>query len=299
MVALFSIPLGFSPTVFWIYVAAISLLVIALFKIPGEVPRHHGLDKIMPFGRMFYAMPYAVFGSEHFSSAKDIAGLVPKWIPFHLFWTYLIGLGFLLAAVAIVLLVQARLAAAMVAFTMFSFVILMDIPGTIGNPHNRIIWALMLRELSFGAGGLAFALSPSVTRPSQSSPAPPRALAIPRIFIGITAVFYGVQHFLHPANVPSVPLEKFTPTWIPGHIALSYFVGAVLVLAGACLLVNKKTRLAATILGLTVLLTMFWVYLPILIAAPKELEALNYFFDTLLFCGTVLLLANAMPREAA
>ena len=76
-------------------------------------------------------------------------------------------------------------------------------------------------------------------------------------------------------------------------------MGVILILAGVCLLVNKKARMAATVLGLTILLTVLWIYLPMLLAAPKDVVALNFFFDTLLFCGTILLLANAMDRETA
>jgi len=36
-----------------------------------------------------------------------------------------------------------------------------------------------------------------------------------------------------------------------------------------------------------------------LIAAPTDVVALNFFFDTLLFCGTILLLANAMHKESS
>jgi len=108
-----------------------------------------------------------------------------------------------------------------------------------------------------------------------------------------------VEHFLHPTYVSAIPLEKLTPEWIPGRILLSYFVGVILIVAGVCLLVNRKTRLTATALGLTILLTMLWIYLPMLLAAPKDVVALNFFFDTLFFCGTILLLANAMPRETA
>ena len=78
---------------------------------------------------------------------------------------------------------------------------------------------------------------------------------------------------------------------------MSYFVGAILILAGLCLLVNKKARMAATALGLTILLTVLWNYLPMLIAAPKDVVALNFFFDTLLFGGTILLLANSIEKD--
>ena len=36
-----------------------------------------------------------------------------------------------------------------------------------------------------------------------------------------------------------------------------------------------------------------------LLAAPTDVVALNYFFDTLLFCGAILLLANAMEEKTA
>ncbi|PYS70960.1 MAG: hypothetical protein DMF69_11895 [Acidobacteria bacterium] len=80
---------------------------------------------------------------------------------------------------------------------------------------------------------------------------------------------------------------------------LIYFVGVILILAGVCLLVNKKGRMATTILGLTILLTVLWIYLPMLLAAPKDVVALNYFFDTMLFCGAILLLANALEKETS
>jgi uncharacterized membrane protein len=69
--------------------------------------------------------------------------------------------------------------------------------------------------------------------------------AIPRFFLGLPSLFYGVEHLLHPEYVPGIPLQKLTPDWIPGRIFLSYFVGVILILSGVCLLVNRKTRMAA------------------------------------------------------
>ena len=301
VVALTATPFGISATPFWIYVCASLLFIVGLIKIFKELPQAHGVDKIMPFGRMFFAIPMAVFGSEHFTATADIAALVPRWIPAHTFWVYLVGLGFLAAGLSIVVLVQARLAAALVGMTLLIFVLVMDIPAVVADPHNRFFWALALRELAFSGGAFAFAMSPSSTQPRQTSPAPPMAalVAFPRFFVGSASLFYGVEHLLHPAYVPGVPLEKLTPEWIPGRILLSYFVGLILILAGICLLANKKTRVAATSLGLTILLTVVWIYLPMLLQAPTDVVALNFFFDTLLFCGAILLLANAMDKKTA
>jgi uncharacterized membrane protein len=291
-----SAPFGIPAIVFWMYVCAALVFFVGIVRIVKELPMEHGLDKVMPFGGLFFAIPMAVFGTEHFTDTADIAGLVPSWIPAHTFWVYAVGLGFICAGFAIAARVQARLAAALVGMTMFIFVGVMDVPAVVAEPHNRIFWALMLRELAFGSGGLALALTEWPRRASGAKTATMWA-AFPRCFVGIASLFYGVEHLLHPYHVPGVPLERISPVWIPGRIFLSYFVGVVLMAAGACLLVNKKTRIAATILGLTILLTMFWIYLPMLIAAPLEVETLNYFFDTLLFCGTVLLVADLMEKE--
>ncbi len=292
-------PFGIPATVFWIYVCALVVFIIGLIKILGELRQQHGVDKIMPF--------LAVFGSEHFTFTANVAALVPPWIPAHTFWVYLVGLAFLGAALSIAVLVQARLAAALVGMTLLIFVFAMDLPAAVASPGNRFFWALALRELAFSGGALAFAMWPlsrrrtQSTQPTQSSPALRTAAlaAIPRFFVGIASLFYGVEHLLHPEFVPGVPLQKLTPECIPGRIVLSYLVGVILILAGVCLLVNKKARTAATVLGLTILLTVLWIYLPMLLAAPTDLVALNFFFDTLLFCGAILLLANSIDKEPA
>jgi hypothetical protein len=53
------------------------------------------------------------------------------------------------------------------------------------------------------------------------------------------------------------------------------------------------------LIGATLFCIVLVVYVPIAIVDRASLDnGLNYFFDTLMFCGTVLLLAGALPREA-
>ena len=123
-----------------------------------------------------------------------------------------------------------------------------------------------------------------------------------RVVIAITAMFYGVEHFLHPLSRPGLPLEALMPAWIPARPLIGYLTGAILLAAGACMLLNRKTRLAATYLGGWIVLLVVVVYGPILIAAlldpstDAKIEGINYFFDTLLFAGTILAVASATPR---
>jgi uncharacterized membrane protein YphA (DoxX/SURF4 family) len=89
-----------------------------------------------------------------------------------------------------------------------------------------------------------------------------------------------------------------TPTWIWGHAIWTYVVAAVYAVAGAMLLIGKWTRAAAIWIGGIALVVVVFVYVPIAVAERASLEGFNYLADTLMFCGAVLLLAGAMPRES-
>ena len=288
---------GIPSEVFWPFFFGCALLVIGLIKISkGELPQARGIEKIMPFGRLFFAIPMAVFGTEHFTDTADIATLVPSWIPAHIFWVYLVGVALIAAALSITVKVQSRLAATLLGAMFCSFVVLMDIPSIVAQPGNRFFWTLGLRELAFASGALAFAGSQTSAKRTGGVPV---LVTFARFVIGITAVFYGVEHFLHPTFAPGVPLEKIMPEWIPGRLFWAYLAGAVLIASGACLVANKKTREAATYLGIMILLLVLFEYLPMLIASPKDIVSLNYFFDTLFFSGAVLVLADACGERTS
>src|SRR6516164_10517633 len=125
----------------------------------GDWQKARGFDKLILFGPLFYAAPLAAFGTEHLTLTKVIASFVPKWIPWHLFWAYFVGICFIAAALSLVTRIKARLAASLLGLTFFLFVVLMDIPAWARDPRNRFALALVLRELSFSGGALALAAS--------------------------------------------------------------------------------------------------------------------------------------------
>jgi uncharacterized membrane protein YphA (DoxX/SURF4 family) len=295
VMALLAIP----SQVIWSYfvggvVFATGLVVIFL---RGDWQKARGIDKLILFGPLFYAAPLAAFGTEHFTLTEAIASLVPAWIPWHEFWAYFVGACFIAAALSMVTRIQARLAASLLALNFFLFVVLMDVPTWIQNPRDRIALALALRELSFSGGALALAASLTEQRRERGA----HILAtIARYFVAIPALFYSFEQFMHGDHVPGVPLERMTPTWIPGHAIWTYLAAVGYAVAGIPLLVGKKTRAAATWVGLTVLFVELVVYVPIGVVDRASLDnGLNYMGDTLMYCGAVLLLAGAMPRESS
>jgi len=169
-------------------------------------------------------------------------------------------------------------------------------PGLAQDPRDRFAAALALRELSFSGGALALAASLA----SQSRERGAHILAtIARCFVAIPVLFYSFEQFRHGNYVPGVPLDRVTPEWIHGHAIWTYLAAVLYAVTGILLVLGKKTRAAATWLGLTVLVVELVVYVPIAVVDRASLDiGLNYAGDTLMYCGAILLLAGAMPREA-
>jgi uncharacterized membrane protein YphA (DoxX/SURF4 family) len=292
-IALLAIP----AQVIWSYFAFGAVLAIGLVTIflRGDWRKARGFDKLIPFGPLFYAAPLAAFGAEHFTVTEAVASIIPRWIPWHQFWAYFVGACFIAAALSLVTRIQVRLAASLLALTFFLFVVLMDAPAWAHNPRDRFGLALALRELSFSGGPLALAAGLAEQRRGRAAHI---LVTVARYFVAIPVLFYSFEQFMHGDYVPGIPLNRLTPEWVFGHTVWTYLAAAFYAVAGILLLIGKETRAAAAWLGLIVLFVVLVVYVPIGVVERASLVGLNYLADTLMFCGAVLLLAGALPREA-
>jgi uncharacterized membrane protein len=285
--------------VLWSYAVFGSVLAVGLAVIflRGDWQKAPGVEKLLLFGPLFYAAPLAGFGTEHFTQAVGIASIVPKWIPWHMFWAYFVGTCFIAAGFSLVTRIQARLAASLLGLTFFLFVLLMDAPAWTHQLGNRIAATLTMRELAFSGGGLALAAS-LTEAPGERGKQVLATLA--RYFVGVPVLLYSIEQFLHADHVPGVPLERLTPAYIYGHVLWAYLAAVIYGVGGVLLLVRKNMRDAATMVGAAVVFVELVVYLPIAVMDRASLgNGFNYMADTLMFCGAVLLLAGAMPREAS
>jgi uncharacterized membrane protein len=288
--------LAFSAPVFAAYFAGLVILAIgSTLALRQGFLRARGIERLICLGPTLYAAPMAVFGSEHLTATRDIASMVPKWIPAHIFWAILVGLALLAAALSIVTKRLHGLAATLLGAMLLTFVLLIHIPLLAANPADRLTQAVVLRDLSFSAG--AFALASTVAT-ARWHGAGRLAAAAARCVVGVALVFFSVQHFLHPQFVPVVPLSLQMPAWLPLHWLWSYGTGTALLLAGLAMLANWHARHAAAWMGWVVCAVVALVYLPILASHPASIGVgMNYFADTLAFGGNLLLVASALPQS--
>jgi uncharacterized membrane protein len=248
--------------------------------------------RAIALGRVFVAAPLATFGALHLAAAKGLMDMVPGYMPWPLFWVYLVGFALIATALSLIFDRVVFWSGLLAGGMFLAFVAMMDLPGVIMAQHDRFGFALLARETAFGCALLALAGS-IAPRGSLLT----KIVTPCRIIFAIVALFYGVEHFLHPEFLPGVPLEKLTPAWFPVPRLWGYVVGAVLLASGALLLVNRRAREAAAWLGIVLAAAVAVIYLPMLGPAhgtDQVVEVIDYIGDTLLYAGTALIVAEAL-----
>jgi len=280
----------------WICVAGVVILIIGFVAAKRELQAAVWLDKLVAVGRVLFAAPLAAFGAEHLALGRVIIGAVPVWMPVRLLWVYFVGIALIAAALSLVLGIRVRLTATLLAIMFFLFVVMIHVPNAVRG-HDRIVWNVALRDFSFGAGALALAGSLWSGARERDGNA---VVWIGRVAIAVVLMVYGVELILFPQFAPGVPLGKLTPSWVPGPHVWALLTGLVCIGGGVAILIRRYCRDGATVVGLVMTLLTLFLYLPILLMAsgvPAVLEGANYVWDTLLFAGAVLLVAEGAPRR--
>jgi uncharacterized membrane protein len=275
--------------------AGVVALIAGLILAQPRLRAVSGVRRLIILGPAFEASALAAFSAEHFTAGRDLAPIVPHWLPAPLFWTYFFGTCLLAAAISFILWRCVRSSSALLALFFLIIVITIDLPRLPRHLHDHIFWTLTVRETGFACGALV--LSGSLW---------PRGRALVRIGRTVLAAimgFYAIEHFLFPRFVIGVPLEKPTPAWIPVPALWACIVGLALLFGAIGLLFRPTIRIASATTGLVLLLLTAFFYVPILVhdfhSPGLAVEGLNYVFDTLLFAATVLLAGFAAdPLES-
>lgn len=268
--------------------AGIIALVAGLILAWPRFTLASGASKLLITGPVFEAVALAIFAAEHFTAARDLAPIVPRWLPGPLFWTYLVGVALLAAAISFVAWRYVRWSASLLALFFLIIVATIDLPSLPKSLHERLFWTLTVRETCFAGGAMVLAGS-LWQRGRREGIA---LLTVGRVIVACTFIFYAVEHFLFPRFVPGVPDEKMTPVWMPAPVLIAYIVGITLFAAGIGLMIPRSRRIAAASAGAVLLLLAAFFYIPILateIHTPLAVEGINFVGDTLLFAATALL----------
>jgi len=113
-------------------------------------------------GRWLFAGSMVIFGLQHFMYAGFIATLVTPWIPEHLFWVYLTGIGMMVAGLCIVFRKLGGLAATWLGIMFLLWVIVLHGPRVAAQLRNADEMSSLLVALAMG--GASFVVAQALKR---------------------------------------------------------------------------------------------------------------------------------------
>jgi uncharacterized membrane protein len=112
---------------------------VGLTVVPGDGSPVTSIDRVFEKVSRFVPLALGAFmaycGALHFPYAKYVAGLIPPWIPGHMFWTYFAAIALIAGGIGLLVPQTARLAATLSGIMLFSWFFLVHIPLAI-NTHT-------------------------------------------------------------------------------------------------------------------------------------------------------------------
>ncbi len=106
------------------------------------------------------AIVMIVFGIQHFRNPDSMLVFVPPFLPGGILWVYLVGIAFIVAAVALIINRFVGFAGYLLAILLFSFVILIHLPNyrEAGDAEMKQMALIsLLKDLAIGAFALFIA----------------------------------------------------------------------------------------------------------------------------------------------
>jgi uncharacterized membrane protein len=231
------------------------------------------------------ALPFLVFGVEHFLHVRFVASIVPAWIPWHPFWVCFCGLALLATGVSLVTGRLTGVATALAGAMVLSWFVVIGGPfiahglwpswdssllppldrpfnlPDVGDLGGRIANAFM----DLGMSGALFVCAGTLL-PSS------RVLAFGRVLVGVAMWTFGVLHFAFPAFSPGIPPQHETVQFpIPGHVLWVYLTGTLFAIGGVLIVINRETQRAAAWLAGIATVFMLGTWVPLIFADPHEL----------------------------
>jgi len=261
------------------------------------------MDKIVPIGRLFFAVAIMAFGILQFIYGDFVPGRAPAWpasIPGRLIWAYVTGAALIAAGAAIISGRKARWAAILTGTLIFLWALLRNIPVAAAAPTFSGEWTYLGKALVLFGGAFAVAGSMRDAKGSRNS-----ALSafvnskngftyLGRFCLSLFMILCGIQHFLFVEFVATL-----VPAWIPGAVFWTYFAGVALIAGGVGLLIPQTARLAAALSGLMIFLWVVMLHIPRALAAldPQRRNETTAVFEALAISGIAFVLARSLQTK--
>jgi putative oxidoreductase len=115
------------------------------------------MKNITTIGRILFAIPFALFGINHFLMTDYYVGTLTSFIPLGAYTIIITGIMLILVSISIITKKFVKFSTLMLAILLFIFIVTIHIPHLIaGNDTNTTLIAL-LKDISLMGGSLMIA----------------------------------------------------------------------------------------------------------------------------------------------
>lgn len=239
--------------------------------------------------QIIFAIPWLVFGIQHYLYADFVATLVPSIFPYQQFWAYFTGAAMFLAGLAIMFNIKARLASLMLGLMILCFILLIHIPKLAYDMSA----ATRMRALQDGAICLAAILLAEIIGKSGNLFLS-RIANVGKYIFAVCLIAFGIGQFM---NLDF--LTARVPEYLPFRMLWVYFTAAVMASAGISVLINKKAQNTVFVLGMVMIILNVLSYAVPLVQTPSAPRLWTAAMIDLTLTAGVFILANYLIENTA
>ncbi len=239
---------------------------------------------------MVFGVAIVALGVEHLIFATTAARFYPAqfravvipvipWIPAHPWLAYLTGAALIVAGASLLVDVRARAGALLIGGILLGSDLILHVPRMLVAPQNWALRGQVCEMLALSSA--AFILAGTLPHSDGGVRRSDSVLAtIGRVLFGITAVVFGVDHFLALDLIASL-----VPVWMPGHVLIASLTGTAMIAAGVSILTRWMDGPAAFGLGVMFLLFVLTLHAPRVLSAPRNPNEWSSTLIALGMCG--------------
>ena len=115
------------------------------------------MKKITTIGRILFAIPFALFGINHFLQTDYYLGMLTSFIPLGAYTIILTGIMLIVASISIITKKFVKFSTIMLAVLLFIFIITIHIPHLFDGTDRTITLIALLKDISLMGGSLMIA----------------------------------------------------------------------------------------------------------------------------------------------
>jgi putative oxidoreductase len=115
------------------------------------------MKRMTTIGRILFALPFAIFGINHFLMTDYYVGLLTSFIPLGAYTIILTGIMLIAASISIIFKKLVKVSTILLAVLLFIFIITIHIPHLISDSDKSITLIALLKDISLMGGSLMIA----------------------------------------------------------------------------------------------------------------------------------------------